>query len=174
MLSPEAQSLAGRRAAPSLERRFGGIVEDSAAVARMDRIGSKLAHALPEYRQEWHYALLRSDQINAFSLPGGLIYVTQGLYRRISTDDELLAAGIAHEMSHVLSRDSLKPPCTCAEESLQREIDADAGAISLLKAASYPASAMDRLLVLTADVQPGGWSEDRRVHLPVRDLTMVR
>jgi predicted Zn-dependent protease len=45
--------------------------------------------------------------INAFSLPGGYVYVFKDLYDRFSSDDEL-AAVIAHEVGHIVARHSVK------------------------------------------------------------------
>lgn len=165
--SREAEALAGRRAAPTLEQRFGGIECDPVAEARLCRAGERLACCLPAEARRWRYSILRSDQVNAFSLPGGLIYVTRGLYERIEFDESLLDAVLAHEMSHVLRQDSLKHRCGTAEESLSREVDTDAGAVVLLKAAGRSAEPLDRLLALTADVQPPGWAMERRARLPV-------
>lgn len=116
-LSGEAEALIGQRAAPALERRFGGTVSDSIALDRLRRIGRRLAAATPELAVEWQFQILASDTVNAFSLPGGLIYITRGLYRRVAMDEVFLAAIVAHEMAHVVHKDSLKPSCCCEQEA---------------------------------------------------------
>jgi predicted Zn-dependent protease len=45
--------------------------------------------------------------VNAVALPGGRIYVLDGLIKRAETADEL-AGVIAHELGHVHNRDSLR------------------------------------------------------------------
>jgi predicted Zn-dependent protease len=49
------------------------------------------------------FKVVDSSEINAFSLPGGPIYVNMGLLEIADTEDEI-AGVIAHEMAHVVSR----------------------------------------------------------------------
>jgi len=51
--------------------------------------------------------VLNSDHINAFSAPGGYVFITRGLYNALP-DDQQLAAVLAHEISHVTKRHALK------------------------------------------------------------------
>jgi Zn-dependent protease with chaperone function len=51
--------------------------------------------------------VLSSTMVNAFALPGGRIYMLDGLIKRADTADEL-AGVIAHELGHVRNRDSLR------------------------------------------------------------------
>ena len=162
-VGPEAEALAGRRAARQLEGQFGPVKSDDAAdrVLRpvSARIAASAATRAPECR------ILSSREVNAFSLPGGLVYLTQGLYDRIGTDDALLAATIAHELAHIAYKDSLKPACGSEQESLNREIAADAAGAGYLRAAGYSADDLIRLLAITGDVQPAGWAAARTQRL---------
>src|SRR5207248_3056953 len=49
------------------------------------------------------FKVLEGDDINAFSLPGGRIYVYEGLMKFVESDDEL-AGILAHETSHAAFR----------------------------------------------------------------------
>jgi predicted Zn-dependent protease len=152
----------GQRAAPALERRFGGTFDDTALLNRLRYVGQRLAAASPELDRPWHYRLLASDRINAFSLPGGLIYITRGLCeRRIGQDNDLLAAVIAHEAAHVMGQDSLKAGRRGPDQALEREISADRRAARYLSAAGYDARCLGDLLRLLKDVQPPGWANAR-------------
>jgi len=54
--------------------------------------------------KEWDVKVFKADQtINAFALPGGKIGVYSGILKVTKTDAQL-AAVLAHEMSHVISR----------------------------------------------------------------------
>ncbi|MGH7819188.1 MAG: M48 family metalloprotease, partial [Candidatus Binatia bacterium] len=58
----------------------------------------------PEFRlYPFSFKVVDSPEVNAFSLPGGPVYVNLGLIELVETEDEL-AAVIAHEMAHVVSR----------------------------------------------------------------------
>jgi Zn-dependent protease with chaperone function len=52
-------------------------------------------------------AIVRQPEANAFALPGGYIYVFQGLIDKAETPDEL-AGVIAHEVGHVAHRDGVR------------------------------------------------------------------
>lgn len=51
----------------------------------------------------WNVALFKSDQVNAFALPGGEIGVYSGLLKVAATEDQL-AAVLGHEVGHVLAK----------------------------------------------------------------------
>jgi predicted Zn-dependent protease len=52
----------------------------------------------------YHFAVLDSEEINALSCPGGMIFITRGMLRQMKTEDDL-AAVLAHEVAHVNHRD---------------------------------------------------------------------
>ncbi|GKY90996.1 hypothetical protein MPSEU_000072400 [Mayamaea pseudoterrestris] len=54
----------------------------------------------------WDVAIVRSDAINAFALPGGVIRVTDTLLNAIKPTKGELAALVGHEMGHVIHRHS--------------------------------------------------------------------
>ena len=49
---------------------------------------------------KWRFAVIRSDAINAFAMPGGYILLSAGLVRALGSEDEL-AFVLAHEIAHV-------------------------------------------------------------------------
>lgn len=54
-----------------------------------------------------HVSVVRRPEANAFALPGGYVYVFQGLIDKAESADEL-AAVIAHELGHVAQRDGMR------------------------------------------------------------------
>ncbi len=60
----------------------------------------------PETFGGYHVLIMDSDEINAFSAPGGLILVSRGLLRCAQNEDEV-AAILAHETSHVVLKHGL-------------------------------------------------------------------
>jgi len=54
----------------------------------------------------YHFAVLESDEINALSCPGGLIFITRGMVQKAKNAEEL-AAILAHEVAHVNHEDGL-------------------------------------------------------------------
>jgi predicted Zn-dependent protease len=55
----------------------------------------------------YHFAVLDTDEINAFACPGGTIFVTKGMLKMVSTEDQL-AAVLSHEVGHVAEKHGLK------------------------------------------------------------------
>jgi predicted Zn-dependent protease len=53
----------------------------------------------------WQFHVVDSDEINAFAIPGGHVYVNTGLIRAAGNASEL-AGVMGHEISHVLARHS--------------------------------------------------------------------
>ena len=161
-LTPQAEALAGRRAAPAVEAKHGGVIRDAEAEQRMERVGGRLSGGMPHGQARYQYHLLNTGEVNAFSLPGGRVYVTRGLYAKLPTD-ELLAAVIAHETAHIVAKDHFKPSCGTPGEALDREIAADRMGVAYLRAADIPPEAMIGLIRRLRDVQPPCWA-DRRVN----------
>jgi len=61
----------------------------------------------PETFAGYHFLLLNTDEINAFSAPGGLVMISRGMVRLCKNEDEL-AAVLAHEIGHVENQHGLK------------------------------------------------------------------
>lgn len=52
--------------------------------------------------------IIDDKDINAFSIPGGYIYIYRGLYEKLGSDDDAIACVIAHEAAHVVRRHVVK------------------------------------------------------------------
>jgi len=54
----------------------------------------------------YHFALIESEEPNAFACPGGTIFVTTGMVKFASNEDQL-AAVLAHEIAHINNFDGI-------------------------------------------------------------------
>jgi predicted Zn-dependent protease len=54
----------------------------------------------------YHFAVLDTQEVNAFACPGGIIFVTKGLITTCKNEDQL-AAVLAHEVAHVANKDGI-------------------------------------------------------------------
>ena len=61
----------------------------------------------PEIFGGYHFGVLDSGEANAFSAPGGIIFLSRGIVEMAENEDEL-AAILAHEIQHIVSKDPLK------------------------------------------------------------------
>jgi predicted Zn-dependent protease len=71
------------------------------------QVGRKIVNVCDRKDIEYHFAVIESDQINAFAAPGGYVYFYTGLLREMKSESEM-AAVMAHEISHVVGRHSVK------------------------------------------------------------------
>ncbi len=78
------------------------FVKDPQQVNKVTEIGEKVAKVSDRTDLKYHFAVISDKEINAFTVPGGYIYVNSGLLE-ITNDDEL-ACVIGHEIGHVAAR----------------------------------------------------------------------
>jgi predicted Zn-dependent protease len=101
-ISPQEERELGGKAAQDVERSTG-LVREPRLVQYVDAIGTRLAQAAARPDITWRYAVADDSEANAFSLPGGYVYVTRGLLALTNVEDEL-AGVIGHEMAHITER----------------------------------------------------------------------
>lgn len=75
--------------------------------AEVAKLGAKLAVRSSRPGLAWTFAVVESPSVNAFSAPGGYVFVTRGLLNKVTTEDAL-AGVLAHEITHVTHRDAAK------------------------------------------------------------------
>lgn len=70
-------------------------------------VGNTVAAYSERPELEWHFAVLQTDVVNAFSCPGGFIFITTGALDQIDSEAEL-AAVLGHEIAHATQKHILK------------------------------------------------------------------
>jgi predicted Zn-dependent protease len=83
------------------------IIHDAALQRYIDILGDSIAHVTSRADLDWHFAIVNTDVVNAFALPGGFVYVNRGIIEHADRMDEL-AGVMAHEIGHVVKRHSVK------------------------------------------------------------------
>lgn len=83
------------------------ILHDAALQRYIDVLGDSIAHVTSRADLDWHFAIVNTDEVNAFALPGGFVYVNRGIIEHADKMDEL-AGVMAHEIGHVVKRHSVK------------------------------------------------------------------
>jgi predicted Zn-dependent protease len=76
------------------------IIRNASADQYVEQLGQRIVNNTPYAGQDFKFSLYRSDEVNAFALPGGFIYVSTGLVRAADNISEL-AGVLAHEIAHV-------------------------------------------------------------------------
>ena len=80
-----------------------GIYDDPELDAYVRQVGERLLRDSGITSPTFSFTLLDSPDINAFALPGGLIYMNRGLLAYLDTEAEL-AGVLAHEIGHITER----------------------------------------------------------------------
>jgi predicted Zn-dependent protease len=102
LLTDEEEIEIGRQAAAEFETE-NRISRDPALVQRVEQIGSTLVPHSQRRNIGYTFKVVDSQEVNAFALPGGYIYVTRGMVEFVEQDHEL-AGVIGHEIAHVALR----------------------------------------------------------------------
>lgn len=80
------------------------VEEGTARAKRVERIGRAIAAAADKPDYDWTFQVIVSDEVNAFCLPGGKVFVYTGILGVVGNNDAELAAIIGHEVAHALAR----------------------------------------------------------------------
>ncbi len=100
--SKEEEIRIGKDAAARLESEVP-VSKNPADNTLVEKIGQKLA-VTNELKWPFTFKVLEMKEVNAFSLPGGPVYVTRGLLDLTEGDEDELASVIGHEMAHTDKR----------------------------------------------------------------------
>lgn len=106
VISRNAEISVGRETASMVEQYYQ-VDRDPVAVARVRQIGRRLAAVAEDADFPFEFHVVESGEVNAFALPGGFVYVFRGLLQLVPNDDAL-AFVLAHEVSHVTRRHSIR------------------------------------------------------------------
>ena len=108
----------GKQASAEIEAEFP-LVEDKETLDKLAATVDKIALLSERPEVKFTCKILKSDDVNAYSIPGGSIlpdgsvqagstvYVTQGLLKFVHSDHEL-AGVLAHEIAHTAHYDALR------------------------------------------------------------------
>jgi len=99
---PQAEIELGRQVAREVERQHP-LSPDRASQERVRRVGHAVLDQVEPRVYPYEFKVLANPEVNAFALPGGFIYVHEGLLARIP-DDNALGFVLAHEATHVAHR----------------------------------------------------------------------
>ena len=138
------------------------LLDHPALQAYVDAVGQRLARQSPRASLAWHFSVVDSPDVNAFSLPDGRVYLARGILPYLNSEAEL-AAVIAHEIGHVVARHGLQrrdAPVVDGIGSVLAPVDAEADAPLLRALASARSSGYGREHELEADRLGAGYLAD--------------
>jgi predicted Zn-dependent protease len=103
-MTAEEEHYVGRAVAARLLSTYA-LLENKKLTDYINTIGQVLAaHSdMPFTFGGYHFAILNSEELNAFACPGGIVLVTKGIINATKSEDEL-ATVLAHEIAHIAHR----------------------------------------------------------------------
>ena len=96
----------GKQAARQVEKKVK-LCHDPVINEYIKFVGSKIAAVSDRKDVVYHFKVIESDEINAFALPGGWVYIYTGLLRRLRNEAEL-AFVLGHEVGHIVGRHAIR------------------------------------------------------------------
>ncbi len=99
--SVEKEIALGKGMAAEVERQ-AKVIDDPILAEYVNRVGQNLVRN-SDAKVPFTIKLLDSDEVNAFALPGGFLFVNTGLILKADSESEL-AGVLAHEIAHVAAR----------------------------------------------------------------------
>jgi predicted Zn-dependent protease len=91
-------------------------------------VGNKLAEKGDRPHLKYSFLVLDTDEVNAFALPGGYIYITRALMAYLNTEAEL-AAVLGHEIGHVTAKHAARQESAAKAANLGTTLAAILGAM---------------------------------------------
>jgi len=92
----------GREVAARVIARYG-LYDNAALMKYVNLVGSVLYRTTNRPEIEFRFAILNTDEINAYAAPGGYVFVTRGALLKMQDESEL-AGVLAHEMGHIVEK----------------------------------------------------------------------
>ncbi|BBP00887.1 hypothetical protein SFSGTM_15950 [Sulfuriferula nivalis] len=83
------------------------LVKDAKLQNYVNLVGRWVALQSERPDLPWQFGVIESNDINAFSAPGGFVFITKGLYKKLNNESDL-AGVLGHEIAHVVRKHQLK------------------------------------------------------------------
>lgn len=106
-IGEEEEITMGEAVAVEAFSRFGGEYRDERLTRYINLVGKTIADVSDRPNLNFHFAILNSQDQNAFAAPGGYIFVTIGLLKTLKNEAEL-AGVLAHEVAHITQKHMLE------------------------------------------------------------------
>lgn len=101
-MTVEEEKEIGREVAAKMVAAFH-VYRNDALTRYVNQVGTTVAAQSERQDIQYHFAVLDSDDINAFSAPGGYVFITRGALK-LCEDESELAGVLAHEVGHVAGK----------------------------------------------------------------------
>ena len=102
LFSPQQEQELGEIVRQQMESRFR-VIEEDQVTGYLNRVGSRVSQHLPATGLHYEFLLYDQPEIQAFSMPGGRVYLSRKMVAYLRNEDEL-AGVLGHELGHLAAR----------------------------------------------------------------------
>lgn len=117
LISQESEIDIGKNTDQQLRQQYK-VSTNEKLNRQINAIGQRLAARSNRNDLKYTFTVLDDELVNAFAAPGGYIYITTGILKKLKNNNEI-AGVLGHEIGHVVHKHSLK--------ALQRQMIAQFG-----------------------------------------------
>jgi predicted Zn-dependent protease len=107
LMSEQQELNLGQQAAAQVAQQMKLMPESDPLVKYVNKVGQRVAAVSDRPNLFYHFNVVDENTINAFSLPGGYVYIYRGLLNHMNSEAEL-AAVLGHEIGHITARHAVK------------------------------------------------------------------
>ena len=102
----ESEYLVGKELSFKMSAEYT-MVKNAEITKLLTNMHQKLCNCLTNKKRRFEFNIIVSKDVNAFALPGGFIYMTDGLLDLCNFNHDQLAYVFSHEMMHVILKHPL-------------------------------------------------------------------
>lgn len=103
----EEEKTIGGSLALEVFQRYGGMYPSQPLQRYITLVGTPLAEVSNRPEIDYHFAVLNTEDPNAFATPGGYVFVSIGLLRLLQNEAQL-AGVLGHEIAHISKKHALQ------------------------------------------------------------------
>lgn len=103
----EEEKAIGGSLAVEVFSRYGGMLKDRDLQRYVSLVGQAVADVSDRSDIDYHFAVLDTENPNAFATPGGYVFVSLGLLRMLENEAQL-GGVLGHEIAHITQKHALK------------------------------------------------------------------
>jgi predicted Zn-dependent protease len=96
----------GRKMHPQILQQYGRYADEELQ-SYVTEVGRRIGAVSHRPDLEYTFTVLDSEDVNAFALPGGFVYITRGIMAYLNSEAELVAV-LGHEVGHVTARHAVR------------------------------------------------------------------
>ena len=102
LFSPQQEQELGEIVRQQVESQFR-VIEEDQVTGYLKRVGARVSQYLPETGLHYEFLLYDQPEVQAFSMPGGRVYLSRKMVAYLRNENEL-AGVLGHELGHLAAR----------------------------------------------------------------------